>query len=294
MPTVVELRSELGKRKLPTDGLKGKLEQRLRDADRKVQKAGQREAKRKKGQREAKRMKTAMHSIVDEYLCPITQELPLDPVLAEDGRIYERWAIMEWLGKQQRSPSTGMAMGTMLVGSPQVRNTLETLVKSGTINGDKATAWKKKLKDDTKVKELRAKAEHDEAGAMYELGRAHSNGFFSLPEDEAKGRAWYERGAVLHDVKCMAKYGDYLMKGLGGEPIPTLGAVYTTRAAEGGSNLAAFQLGRAFEKGKYGLPRDTAHAKYWLGKVVDGSCPVKHLSNECVESAKKKLDSLSS
>ena len=263
MPTVVELRSELGKRKLPTDGLKGKLEQRLRDADQKVQKAGQREAKRKKGQREAKRMKTAMHSIVDEYLCPITQELPLDPVLAEDGRIYERWAIMEWLGKQQRSPSTGMAMGTM-------------------------------LKDDTKVRELRAKAEHDDAGAMYELGRSHANGVFSLPKDEAKERAWYERGAALHDVKCMAKYGDYLMKGLGGEPIPTLGAVYITRAAEGGSNLAAFQLGRAFEKGKYGLPRDTAHAKYWLGKVVDGSCPVKHLSNECVESAKKKLDSLSS
>lgn len=37
-----------------------------------------------------------------------------------------------------------------------------------------------------------------------------------------------------------------------------------------------------------------AQAKYWLGKVVDGSCPVKHLQNECVESAKKKLDSLSS
>ena len=284
MPTVVELRAELGKRKLPTDGLKGKLEQRLRDADQKVQKAGQ---------REAKRMKTAMHSIVDEYLCPITQELPLDPVLAEDGRIYERWAIMEWLGKQQRSPSTGMAMGTMLVGSPQVRNTLDTLVKSGTITGDKATAWKKKLKDDTKVKELRAKAEHD-AGAIFQLGNSHGRGLLSLPKDAAQARALYGRGAALHDVKCMASYGEYLIKGLGGEPILTLGFVYTTRAAEGGSNLAAYLLGRAFEKGKHGLPRDTAQAKYWLGKVVDGSCPVKHLQNECVESAKKKLDSLSS
>ena len=80
MPTVVELRSELGKRKLPTTGLKGELERWLRDADQvqKVQKAGQ---------REAKRMKTAMHSIVDEYLCPITQELPIDPVMAEDGKV---------------------------------------------------------------------------------------------------------------------------------------------------------------------------------------------------------------
>ena len=32
-PTVAELRTELGKRKLPTTGLKGVLEQRLRDAD---------------------------------------------------------------------------------------------------------------------------------------------------------------------------------------------------------------------------------------------------------------------
>ena len=293
MPTVVELRTELGKRKLPTDGLKGKLEQRLRDADQKVQKAGQREAKRKKGQREAKRMKTAMHSIVDEYLCPITQELPLDPVLAEDGRIYERWAIMEWLGKQQRSPSTGMAMGTMLVGSPQVRNTLETLVKSGTIKGDKATAWKKKLKDDTKVKELRAKAEHD-AGAIFQLGNSHGRGLLSLPKDAAQARALYGRGAALHDVKCMAKYGDYLMKGLGGEPIPTLGAVYTTRAAEGGSNLSASQLGRALLKGKHGLPKDPAHAKYWLGKVVDGSCQEKHLKDDMVKTAKTMLDAISS
>ena len=240
-------------------------------------------------------MKTAMHSIVDEYLCPITQELPLDPVLAEDGRIYERWAIMEWFGKQQRSPSTGMAMGTMLVGSPQVRNTLETLVKSGTINGDKVTAWKKKLKDDTTLKELRAKAEHD-AGAIFQLGNSHGRGLLSLPKDAAQARALYGRGAALHDVKCMASYGEYLMKGLGGEPIPTLGVVYTTRAAEGGSNLAAYLLGRAFEKGKHGLPRDTAQAKYWLGKVVDGSCPKKHssLKNEHVESAKKMLDSLSS
>ena len=28
-----------------------------------------------------------------EYLCPITRELPVDPVMAEDGRIYERSAI---------------------------------------------------------------------------------------------------------------------------------------------------------------------------------------------------------
>ena len=183
-------------------------------------------------------------------------------------------------------------MGTMLVGSTQVRNTLEHLVKSGAIKGDKATAWKQKLKDEKKVKELRAKAIN--GASIFELAIAHANGKFSLPKDDVQARAWYGRGAALHHVKCMAVYGEWLTKGIGGEPIPTLGIVYTTRAAEGGSNLSASQLGRALLKGKHGLPKDPAHAKYWLGKVVDGSCPVKHLSNECVESAKKKLDSLSS
>ena len=285
MPTVVELRSELGKRKLPTTGLKGELEKRLREADQKVQMAGQ---------REAKRMKTVMHSIVDEYLCPITQELPIDPVMAEDGKIYERWAIAKWLLEHQRSPSTGLAMGAMLVGSSQVRNTLEHLVKSGAIKGDKATAWKKKLKDEKTVKELRAKAEQHDAGAIRELAIAYSFGKFSLPKDDVQARAWYGRGAALHHVKCMAFYGEWLTKGIGGEPIPMLGIVYTTRAAEGGSNLSASQLGRALLKGKHGLPKDPAHAKYWLGKVVDGSCQEKHLKDDMVKTAKTMLDAISS
>ena len=81
MPTVQQLRSELGKRKLPTDGLKAVLEQRLSDAT----------------QQESKRVKTAMNSIADEWVCPISQELPIDPVMAEDGKIYERVSIAKWL-----------------------------------------------------------------------------------------------------------------------------------------------------------------------------------------------------
>ena len=77
MHTVEQLRSELGKRKLPTVGLKAELEQRLSAAE----------------QQESKKVRTAMNSIADEWLCPITQELPINPVMAEDGKIYERAAI---------------------------------------------------------------------------------------------------------------------------------------------------------------------------------------------------------
>ena len=169
-----------------------------------------------------------------------------------------------------------------------MRNTLERLVTSGAIEGDKAAAWKKKLEDEKKLKELRAKAEHD-ADAMYELGRSHAHGLLGLPKSAEQARACYKRGAALHDVKSMAKYGAYLTTGLGGEPIPTLGIVYTTRAAERGSNLAAYLLGVGFFEGTYGLPHDLAQAKYWLGKVADGRCAVKTLGKDSIETAKGML-----
>ena len=43
-----------------------------------------------------KRYRQAIDDVAEEYVCPITAELPIDPVTAEDGRCYERWAIEEW------------------------------------------------------------------------------------------------------------------------------------------------------------------------------------------------------
>ena len=45
----------------------------------------------------SKRFRAAIDESAEELLCPITQALPLDPVLAEDGKVYERVAIEDWL-----------------------------------------------------------------------------------------------------------------------------------------------------------------------------------------------------
>jgi hypothetical protein len=42
----------------------------------------------------------------DEFLCPITQEIMFDPVVASDGRTYERIAIQTWLSTKNTSPMT--------------------------------------------------------------------------------------------------------------------------------------------------------------------------------------------
>jgi len=55
-------------------------------------------------------------SILPERLvCPLTNSLPAHPVLAEDGKVYERSAIEEWLEGQHTSPFTKAKMGTKLV-----------------------------------------------------------------------------------------------------------------------------------------------------------------------------------
>ena len=108
-----------------------------------------------------KKQKVALTTIAKEFVCPITQELPISPVTAEDGKVYEETAIREWFSKKEgepTSPSTGAVIGTKLFPAPQARNTIEALVKSGAIAGDMATAWKQKLELEKNMKAIRAKA----------------------------------------------------------------------------------------------------------------------------------------
>jgi len=44
----------------------------------------------------AKRQRV-VKGLEEEYVCPIAQELFIDPVTAEDGRVYERTKIARWL-----------------------------------------------------------------------------------------------------------------------------------------------------------------------------------------------------
>jgi ankyrin repeat protein len=48
----------------------------------------------------------------DEFVCPITQELMGDPVLASDGHAYERSAIERWFETRLTSPKTGNTLET--------------------------------------------------------------------------------------------------------------------------------------------------------------------------------------
>ncbi|KAK3740469.1 hypothetical protein RRG08_000456 [Elysia crispata] len=48
----------------------------------------------------------------EEFLCPITQELMRDPVIAADGYTYDRPAIVSWMQREQRSPLTNLELSS--------------------------------------------------------------------------------------------------------------------------------------------------------------------------------------
>ena len=45
--------------------------------------------------------------VPSQFLCPICQELMVDPVTTADGHTYERREIFRWLCKHDTSPLTG-------------------------------------------------------------------------------------------------------------------------------------------------------------------------------------------
>ena len=236
-----------------------------------------------------KKLRKSINDVAADLVCPITQELPIEPVMAEDGKIYEKKAILEWLSRDATSPVTRARMGSRLLPAIQTRNTIEALVKSGAIGDELTTAWKQKLADVKLVKEMHAKAEGGDGSAMYRLGGWCNSGMNGLTKDDVQARAWYERSAAARHPKGMAAFGECLLLGIGGPQDNALGLVNVTEAAYLGSDVGVMKLGRAFYNGKYGLPRDPARAKFWLKKIIDRECKYKHLSKAGNELAARWL-----
>ena len=53
--------------------------------------------------------------IPEDFLCPITQELMEDPVIAADGHSYERAAITLWLQGHHSSPLTNQRLSHRMI-----------------------------------------------------------------------------------------------------------------------------------------------------------------------------------
>jgi len=145
---------------------------------------------------ENKRLRQTIQDCSDEFMCPITLKLPFHPVIAEDGRVYEREAIETWLNSSgqiqpsptldgadaeqpqmtYKSPVTNEPIGPRLVDAVQVRNLIEAMVRSDAVPADQSFEWRQLLSDRDTFNSWRREAESGDVRAMICLGVALRTG----------------------------------------------------------------------------------------------------------------------
>tara|TARA_B100001121_G_scaffold307466_1_gene329051 strand:- start:2073 stop:4199 length:2127 start_codon:yes stop_codon:yes gene_type:complete len=68
-------------------------------------------------------------------ICPITQEIIVDPVILSDGQTYEREAITQWLRTSSKSPITGLPLDNRtLIPNIALKNIIENIVEQGLVS----------------------------------------------------------------------------------------------------------------------------------------------------------------
>ena len=232
---------------------------------------------------ELRKTKSAVNEAFAELVCPITFSLPVDPVMAEDGKVYERSAIEEWLKKQRKSPVTNLAMGTRLLPALQVKNMIRMMVASGALTGDKVDAWKLKLKEEEEVAEMLRKAEAGDGTAMCVLGVWYMHGQKGLAKDAAKAFEWFKKSHEAGNASGTSCLGECYLHGIGVPKCFARANTLLSQAAERGSKAACNNLGCAYAEGRWGFPEDEKMARRYYSMVANAT--IDDCTAACVEEA---------
>lgn len=173
----------------------------------------------------------------DEMVCPITHELPFDPVMADDGFVYERSAIEAHIARQTtahpssislfspdsgtsrqrvpglRSPMTNAPMGARLLPSVQIKNLIETLIENRSITGDLAAAWKRKSTEKKTAERWLTAAQNGDADAMFKVYQGSRHGQNGFKKDLALALDWLKLAYNSGSKEALADWGLALLRG---------------------------------------------------------------------------------
>lgn len=219
----------------------------------------------------------AIKDLIESWTCPITYALLFDPVEAEDGRLYERAAIEEYLERKAdqvmvKSPITNEDMGKRLVPATHVKNAIASLVESGQVDAETTAVWKQARLDQAQAAALRARAEAGDAHAMGRLGFSYRDGTRGLKKDPKEAFKWFKKAADLGDPPAATSCGVAYINGSGVERNHVRGIMMITIAATLGSEHACSVLGWANECGHHGFNKDPEGATLWYKKMQKAPC----------------------
>lgn len=256
--------------------------------------------------RRGSKSKKGTCNVAENLLCPITLELPLDPVTCEDGRIYERKAIEKYFAtkaeknkddnnkdgsSQIKSPITNEPMGNRVMAAPQHRNLIEALIETGTLPSELSEKWLEKVREKKNAEVLLKRATQNDAKAMEKVAINYFRGENGFQEDDKQAYLWFKKcHQTGNSVLGTAHMGYMLASGVGVTRNKKDGILFLGIAAGRGSDMAAYRLGMAWADGKYGLHINNEEAAYWLKLSLSGDCACKTMNEKSTQKAKQKLD----
>ena len=219
----------------------------------------------------------------EEHTCPISQEIPIDPVWASDGMTYERRCIEAHIdrlkdgGTKLTSPLTREVISPDVKPNRNVRNLCDLLIKGGYWVGEKAESWlarkREAEKNEAKVKEMEERAMAGNTDAAYKLGQAHILGTYGLRKNDKEAYKWYKVGAENGDafgacaVGLAYIHGDHgFVKSFG------QGMAWLQAGAVLGSECACYEMGHAYRNGYRNFPVNLDEAAKWFRRMSKCTC----------------------
>ena len=246
-----------------------------------------------------KRLRTQIHGVAEEFVCPLTLSLPLDPVIASDGKLYDREAISEHIRRKPpaggvlRSPVTNQPLtSTELIPAHQARSAIERLIETGAVGDDLADRWVRHQRDQHDAQVVKRRAEGGDVAAMRLLAGLYHHGQRGVERDVAESARWFRRAAEGGDACAMVMLGLFHVVGEVVEKNVTHGVSLVSVAAGMGSDFAALYLSKWYATGDHGLPKDLTKAKYWSRRILDGTCTIKDLTDDSRREAEAQLRDL--
>ena len=238
-------------------------------------------------------------SLTDDLVCPITLELPFDPVTAQDGCVYEQSAIETHIqtcqarGTAVKSPLTNMPMGPGLFPAPLINKHIQVLIDNDLVEDSLSSPWKQKADEQERAEKRLKMAESGNTEAMVRVSESYFAGTHGFKKDLKLSYKWSQKAHEAGNITGTLLVGCHLIHGGGVEKNATQGLVFLGLAAGKGLDYAAYHLGLMFTDGMYGLSKNPKEAIRWLQKSLSPSgINCAFLDNKWKDDAEQKLQEL--
>lgn len=102
----------------------------------------------------------------DSIICPITRELPIRPVVAQDGKVYDQSAWLQYTKKKNKvkSPWSRKKISTDAYFSNPIKQLIEQAVERNQVPDELCKLWKEKQQSEHRIEQLASKFKNDKSG----------------------------------------------------------------------------------------------------------------------------------